>query len=187
EPGVGNFAVVERRPLETRRLDSFDLPAPHYMKLDVQGAELEVLEGAGAALDALCVVECEVGFLPLYRGQPLFGDIQRWFAERGFVLHKMIELGSRAYRPVSLGGDPTRGASQWLWADAVFVRDPRPVVDWPEGGRLKAAMVLHALYRSYDLALALLRIADPDRAALYAAALAGAGRVEPWLTNIRHG
>lgn len=191
EPGVGNFAVVDRKLIETRRLEDVDIPAPHYIKLDVQGAELAVLEGGGAALSALCVAECEVCFLPLYRDQPPFHALLAWFAAHGFILHKIIDLVSRAYRPVAIDGDPTRGASQWLWADAVFVRDPRPETSWPAAGRLGAAMILHALYRSYDLALSLLRAHDAEageeRALAYGRALKAAPAVEPWLTNIRHG
>ncbi|MEM7523095.1 MAG: FkbM family methyltransferase [Pseudomonadota bacterium] len=190
ETASGNFAVVDQKPIETRRLDEFDIPPPAFIKLDVQGAELDVMDGAGAALDSVGVLETEALFVPLYKGQPLFGDIQRWFADRGFLLHKVVDLASRAYRPVSFGGSSGRAGSQWLWADAIFIRDPRSDAVWPPLGRLKAAMILHELYKSYDLAFALLRSHDDEtgehRATAYAHALKNTEGLAPWLTNIRH-
>lgn len=190
EPETGNFAVIREQAVETRRLDGFAIPPPDYMKLDIQGAELDALEGAGAMLDRLCVVEAEAGFVPLYEGQPLFGDLQRWFCDRGFLLHKMVDLGSRPYRPVRVGDNPAAPFSQWLWADAVFVRDPSALGVWPGAeSLLKAALVLHELYRSYDLALHLLRAYDAQAetrlAARYGAALAQAARLDPELVTIR--
>ena len=43
----GNFFVLRQEPVQTRRLDDVsECPPPDYLKLDVQGAELDVLEGA---------------------------------------------------------------------------------------------------------------------------------------------
>lgn len=188
EPATGNYAVLREVEIETHRLDSFAIPPPDYMKLDIQGGEIAALEGAGAMLDQLCVVESEALFVPLYEDQPLFGDLQRWFADHGFLFHKCVDLASRAYRPVR-GANPAQPFSQWLWADAIFVRDPTRLDLWPDEGLLKAALALHALYRSYDLVLLLLREHDArsgaETAARYAAALASAPRLDPQLLTIR--
>jgi FkbM family methyltransferase len=55
------------------------------LHLDVQGAELMVLAGAGTLLDSIKAVWMEVEAVPLYRGQPLRGDVDRFMTGHGFV------------------------------------------------------------------------------------------------------
>ena len=46
----GNFTVKSTEEVQTTRLDDVpDMPVIDYLKLDVQGAELDVLKGAGNA------------------------------------------------------------------------------------------------------------------------------------------
>src|SRR5947209_2127459 len=45
-----------------------------FIKLDTQGAELDVLRGGGRALDSVRALEVEVEFNPIYMGQPLIVD-----------------------------------------------------------------------------------------------------------------
>jgi FkbM family methyltransferase len=162
-PG-GNFQVREVIPVETRRLDDIaDCPPPDYIKIDVQGAELDVLEGGTTALQHALVVELEAEFVPLYRDQPLFGDIQTFLWRRGFVLHKLLDVGGRCFRPVQLNGNPFRPISQLLWADAVFVRDFRALDRFTDDELLKVAAVLHEAYCSYDLVLRFLLEYDRRR------------------------
>jgi hypothetical protein len=102
------------------------------MKVDVQGAELDVLRGAERSLESARVIETEVEFQELYRGQPLFTDVDRFLRERGFGLWRLREIHhcglSRAGRgePVFGVGDYvelTRLGGQIAWANAVYVRD----------------------------------------------------------------
>jgi FkbM family methyltransferase len=57
-----------------------------FIHLDVQGAELQVLRGAGPMLETTRAVWLEVESVPLYAGQPLKADVERFMAERGFTL-----------------------------------------------------------------------------------------------------
>ena len=43
-----------------------------YLKIDTQGYEWKVLEGATEVLNYLCGIQLEVSLLPLYEGQPEF-------------------------------------------------------------------------------------------------------------------
>ena len=83
------MAVVETRGIRTvplaAALRPLALPPPAHLKLDTQGTELEVLRGAGRLLrDHVLSVQVEAEFRALYRGQPLFGDVDRFLAGRGF-------------------------------------------------------------------------------------------------------
>jgi FkbM family methyltransferase len=72
-----------------------------FIKLDTQGAELDVLRGGERTLASVRALEVEVEFNPIYVGQPLFGDVDRFLRDRGFVLWKLSTLAhySRAEVP----------------------------------------------------------------------------------------
>jgi FkbM family methyltransferase len=82
-------APVADETVEVRRLESLDLAAPSdriYLKVDAEGAELEVLEGAGTLLDQVRLLELELSAYPLRTGQPLLGEVTAWCERAGFLL-----------------------------------------------------------------------------------------------------
>ncbi len=106
---TANFHVISTEEVETTRLDDVpELDSCDYLLIDVQGAELDVLSGATETLRETAVVEVEVEFIPLYEGQPLFADVEIFLRERGFLLHKLIDVSGRgpgeAGQPIPLGG-----------------------------------------------------------------------------------
>lgn len=82
------FAVTEERKAEARAIDSlFAGRDVHFLKLDVEGAEYELLKGATRALASTVLgVRSEVLFAPIYQGAPLFGDLHRLMLDHGFEL-----------------------------------------------------------------------------------------------------
>lgn len=62
------------------------------LKLDVQGAELDVLVGAGEQLRHVVALEAEVELNSIYAGQPLFAELDRYLRARGFVLWRLVHL-----------------------------------------------------------------------------------------------
>lgn len=151
-PPDGNFLVIDKQKVQTVRLDDVSgLAPPDFIKIDVQGAELQVLTHGKRALSSALVVQTEVEFLPLYKNQPLFGDMQCFLREQGFVLHKLVDVGGRTFIPFHFSDQPSRSLSQMLWADAVFVRDFVDLSQWLNEDLLKAALVLNDVYNSYDL------------------------------------
>ncbi|WP_068489607.1 FkbM family methyltransferase [Paramagnetospirillum marisnigri] len=150
---VGSFTVQETVPVETRRLDDIDGAGfPDLVKLDIQGAELDVLRHGMQRLSRCTIIECEAEFIALYKGQPLFGDIQSFLASQGFVLHKFIDVAGLPLRPFAHLEQAYRPVSQLLWADAVFVRDFSRLDALDDGQLAKAVLILDVVYRSYDLA-----------------------------------
>jgi FkbM family methyltransferase len=157
----GNFHIFKTLILETHRLDDVpDLGRVDLMKLDVQGAELDVLRHGTAVLGSTLVLECEVEFLPLYKGQPLFGDVHTFLAARGFVLHKLVDVGGRCLRPIVINNNTHAPISQMLFADAIFMRDFTRLELFASEELLKTAMILHEVYFSYDVAVHFLREHD---------------------------
>lgn len=82
------FAGTEERKTEARSLDSlFAGQEVHFMKLDVEGAEYELLKGAAKVLSTRVLgVRSEVLFAPMYEGAPLFGDLHRLLLDHGLEL-----------------------------------------------------------------------------------------------------
>ena len=84
-PEAARFDVVDSQQVDADTLDnqlqSHDVSDVDFVKVDTQGSELFVLEGARHALDSTVFgVEAEVEFTPIYRGQPLFSDVDKYLA-----------------------------------------------------------------------------------------------------------
>jgi FkbM family methyltransferase len=62
------------------------LCGPVFMKIDVQGFELEALKGAEAVLPQIDSIYCECSFAELYSGQPAAAEVIAYLAERDFGL-----------------------------------------------------------------------------------------------------
>lgn len=147
----GNFYVQQTKIVKTVRLDDVDgCTPPDYAKLDVQGGELAVLQHGAKTLARALVLEIEVEFVPLYRDQPLFGDIEALLRRRGFVLHKFVDVSGRGLRPIA-PANRYLPISQLICADAVFIRNYWDTEALAREQLLKAALVLHDVYRSYDM------------------------------------
>jgi len=83
------WAPKESRRVTARRLDGLvgELLRPEeraYLKLDVQGYERHVLDGAGDALARFEALELELSVTPLYEGQPGLAEMLPLLAQRGF-------------------------------------------------------------------------------------------------------
>ena len=108
-PEYSATAVVE---IETRRFDeAVDLaryPKPVLLKMDVQGAELEVLEGAAAQLGHVACVKLELSFDKYYLGQSSCADLVGLLADHGFTrsYQESMNVADRRVR----------------WCDLVFLR-----------------------------------------------------------------
>lgn len=83
---------------------------PDFIKLDVQGYELEVLRGGEVPLASAEAVLMEVNLLGILDGAPLFHEATQFMSERGFQVYDICTFFRRPYD----------GA---LWqVDVIFVR-----------------------------------------------------------------
>lgn len=149
--------VIGTEEIDTVRLD--DVPETQgadLLKLDVQGAELMILQHAEKRLADALVVQVEAEFLQMYEGQPLFSEIELFLRERGFLFHRFFPLVSRVIKPMVVNDSAFSGLSQIVWSDAIFVRDFIRPDGLDPGQILKLALLLHDCYRSFDLVLRLL-------------------------------
>ncbi len=151
------FTRVETRTEEkTKRLDFFEeLTDADYLKVDAQGSEVDIFNGAEKLLtDSILVVHTEVCFIPLYKGQSLFAEIDQSLRKRGFLFHKFAErrICGRAFKPMYIKDKPYIPISQMMWTDAVYVKNFMEFDALPDEKLLKLAIILHDVYESYDMA-----------------------------------
>jgi FkbM family methyltransferase len=130
-----NLALKEVRKVETTTIDALVrqqliLP-PHFLKLDIQGAELKCLTGASKTLRNVLGLEVEVWFSQIYKDQPLFADIDIFLRSYGYTFFgfKGSRFGQSAGRTAcklscfNLDGSLDQ-SGQLLTADALYLRDP---------------------------------------------------------------
>ncbi len=169
---LGQHVVVKQRlNVPTVRLDEVLAPGGmDLLKIDVQGAERLVFDGAGARLDECLMVWTEVEFVPLYQGQPLFGDIDARLRQHGLQFLCFAGLAQRALAswPVSA---PAPQGQQQLWADALYVPMPERINRLTLDAAARLALLAHHVAQACDLChAALLRVdevAGSDFAARY--------------------
>lgn len=84
----------EEVTVSVRRLDTLlprDLAGPVLLKVDTQGAELDVIEGAAGLLDRIDIVIVEASFHEFRCGAPEFGDVVAAMKGVGFVVYEILE------------------------------------------------------------------------------------------------
>ena len=81
---VGTEAVRVMTLVEA--LAPSDLVSPALLKIDVQGFELQVLEGCREVLDSFDHICAEGSFVEFYAGQVQAPELIAWLAQRGFEL-----------------------------------------------------------------------------------------------------
>jgi FkbM family methyltransferase len=86
--GITTTAVekVKLSRLDKLALSDASFQGPAWMKLDVQGYEIEVLKGATAILEHVPYIESELSIASLYEGQPLIGEVINYLDSLGYDL-----------------------------------------------------------------------------------------------------
>jgi FkbM family methyltransferase len=106
---------IGRETIDVRTLDSLlDSVCPTgtriYLKLDAQGSEGRIIQGAEHALARIDTIQTEMSLIPLYDGAPRIDEMIRLLREKGYELVS-LESGFT---------DPASG--HMLQADGIFHR-----------------------------------------------------------------
>jgi FkbM family methyltransferase len=138
-PELACASEVGRSKIPVTTLDNWSVSAGifsvDFLKLDTQGAELDILHGGERLLASVSALEVEVDFNPIYLHQPLFGDVDRFLRDRGFVPWKLSTLAH--YSRAEVSGEPEEKnttyydtqvvthpvlSGQLYWGHAYYVR-----------------------------------------------------------------
>jgi|GEM_PF-915501 FkbM family methyltransferase len=109
-----------------------------FLKLDTQGSELDILRGGGDFLREISIIKCEVMFVQLYEGQPLFDEVVGTLASYGFRFFAFDGGGGEVY-------------GKKIWSDCMFVQSK-----FTDHGRLMRAAAILIHFGYYEEALWLL-------------------------------
>ncbi len=113
---ASDFVETGQMDVPTVSIDSFcqreHIECFDLLKLDIQGGELAALQGAEGLLSRhnIACIFTEVEFRPLYKGQPLFWDVDGYLRQLG-------------YHFVSLVQPKVTNVGVMAWADAVYVNN----------------------------------------------------------------
>ncbi len=175
--------VIAVEEVQTSRLDDIkEINFPiEYLKMDIQGAELQALNSAkDRILKDVLVIQTEVSWVQLYRNQPLFSEVEIFLRQHGFMMHSILGHGTRALKK-ALYPDFNFIGTQQLWADVLFIRDITQLEGFPLDKLLKMAAIMHDVYNAVDYALLLLQKYDKQTGEgleqLYAGKLAEDARI----------
>lgn len=148
------------------------------IKLDTQGSELDILQGGRLLLSTCSLIDIEVELNPIYEGQNLFCDVDRFLRDHGFVLWRFSELVHYATQPAEtdmkmriavapgFDQDISVGSGQLFWGQAQYVRSefPRTGPSTLTIDRAIPAAAVAGLAGLWDLSVEILRKADVELA-----------------------
>ena len=110
-PCAADTAIIGSEEVDVITLDGWcadngiDTTRIDVLKIDIQGSELAALKGATRILETVPAVFIEVCYVPLYKGMPLYEEIDVWLFDVGYRLHDIYKT-------------PKPDA----WGDALYVR-----------------------------------------------------------------
>lgn len=154
------FQVLNTVSMQADALDNvvsdFVKESADFIKIDTQGSELSILQGAEATLESVIGLEVEVEFSPMYEGQPLFADVDTFARKHGFDL---IDLDRHHVKRKEYAKGPHKG--QLIFADALYFKSPETLLQNPQITKTKIikAIALYLLYGYLDFAVAMTQLA----------------------------
>ena len=104
---------VALRTLDSIAPDYMDSNSIAFIKIDTQGYETQVMNGAKKLMSQIVGLQVEISLVPLYKGQCLFDEMLKKLKNDGFELWSISTVFS----------DPN--TAQLLQVDATFFRAPR--------------------------------------------------------------
>ena len=158
-PGFVNQMAVQQTfelsPVELDRVDG--LPPQDMLKIDVQGAEKQIIQtGPKTLVDCVAIViECR--FARLYHGEPMFGEVDAFLRDRGYVMHKFIAPKSACLTNSYLNKlRPRMVGSQLVDGDVVYIKDITALHSFSDDQLKHLALFADGAFNSIDLVFYLL-------------------------------
>lgn len=147
-----NATVIETQTIQTHRLDDIhELRDFDFLKIDIQGGELDVFLGAARHLKNAVAIQTEVSFITLYENQPSFGVIDLTLRKLGFVPHCFSQIKTWPISPLQFQSDSRQQFNQLLEADVVYVKDFVDPVEMSHEQLKHLCLLMHHCYGSIDL------------------------------------
>jgi len=125
---TGFETEVVTMPIQTvdEILEDVHFPPVDFIKIDVQGAEIDVLKGAVKAMQTAEVLVTELSLVDYNEGAPLIHEVMAFLAGHGFVLYEIADTHRRRNDTL-------------IQIDGIFVKMNSPLRQKPNWWKMKAA------------------------------------------------
>lgn len=131
------FSVEKAVNIDTttleKALNEFKVKNPIFIKIDIEGAELEVLQSLDQSFSQILAIKTEVNFLPYREKQGKAGEILDLLQERGFNFVDVVDMGDYRYCGIGTSypgmnrkpnGYPVYSKGDICASDFIFLKDP---------------------------------------------------------------
>ncbi len=152
---VQRFDVVDKLTVSMDTLDNqlaaYDID---FIKIDVQGYELQVLKGGTQHINNIVGIEIEVEFEPIYKNQPLFNNVNDFLLNNGFKLFDLKRYFWKRKTMMNTGSQK----GQLVFGDALYFRAPESILLMEDVNNKKIinSFFVYLAYNYTDLAEVLL-------------------------------
>jgi FkbM family methyltransferase len=140
-PDLERFSIDVVAKIKTTTIDHLHaskvIDQMDFIKLDVQGPELEILRGGRNLIKEQVVgLEVEVGFSEMYEGQPFFADVDQYIRkEFDFQLFDLRKSFWKFESGKKFGGPK----GQLMFGDALYLRAPNKILPWVQNKKKEDA------------------------------------------------
>ena len=125
-PDCKRFETVSEHLIPASKVSTLDIALREnqirdadFLKLDTQGSELSILKGGCDYLkDRILGLKVEVEFVEMYRGQPLFADVDGFIQKSGFQL---MDLRRAYFKRADYIGYLDKG--QMIFGDVLYFKE----------------------------------------------------------------
>jgi len=175
----GYFFPMREIEVDTRTLSDVlqeaQVGSLDFIKLDIQGAELEVLQGAGQAyLEKLTAVELEIGMPGCYEEQARFSDIDQFLRSHQLDLFDIkparghrARKGDASFYPIKVFNvhpeSPALPKRVWE-VDAIYFRDPTQMLERKDADGVRRLVAMMCVYGFFQEALHVAELAGEQSA-----------------------
>ena len=108
-----------------------------YLKIDIEGVELEVFKSSSLLLDNVLAIKTEVSFVEFRKNQPLASDVDSFLTSLGFILmdfQQPAKWRREGYvvHPYTANETPSYSRGQIVQGDYLYFRSPETLNNNPE-------------------------------------------------------
>lgn len=149
--------IISTETVKTKRLDDVQgVPQIDFLKLDIQGSELDVLRNGTRVLSDCLAVQLEVSYICLYENQPPFGEVDIYMRSQGYVPHCFLDVKRWSITPTVKNNNFRIPFNQLLESDIVYIKNPMQLGDWADEQLKKMIVISHYCFASFDLSVHLI-------------------------------
>ena len=147
--------IIKTIEVQTKKLDDIkEIDKIDYLKIDVQGGELDVFKNGKKKLEKTLFIETEVSFINLYENEPTFGEIDVELRKFDLIPHCFSNnaVSKNIIAPMVINKDPFKSLNQIVQVDIIYVKDFREHEKLSDTELKKICLIAHHCYKSWDLA-----------------------------------